>query len=142
MLLVPVTGGAQRRAAESPGSVLLREVSSEDLRRETGIEILNGTSKAKLLADIVAFLVAEGYRVEIGPAEPSREKTMILYRDGSLQSAWQVAKLIPGNQEMKKTDVFANPGASVRLLVGRDLAAQQERFAVIQRERLAGTASR
>ena len=142
MLLVPVTGGAQRRAAESPGSVLLREVSSEDLRRETGIEILNGTSKAKLLADIVAFLVAQGYSVEIGPTEPSREKTMILYRDGALQSAWEVAKSFPGDQEMKKTDTFTNPDSSVRVLLGRDMIAQRERFAVIRKERFAATAGR
>jgi hypothetical protein len=125
-----------------PGSVLLRRVSSEDLRRETSMEISNGSDRAKLLADIVAFLVAQGYRVEIGPTEPSREKTMILYRDGALQSAWEVAKFFPGDQEMKKTATFASPEASVRVLLGRDMAAHRKRFEVIQQERLAGTASR
>ena len=139
MLLVPVTGPS---GSASPGSVFLRQVSSEDLRRETAMEISNGSDKAKLLADIVAFLVAEGYRVEIGPAEPTREKTMILYRDGALQSAWEVAKFFPGNQEMKKTDTFTTPASSVRVLLGRDMIAYRKRFEVIQKERLAGTASR
>jgi len=74
--------------------------------------------------------------------EPSREKTMILYRDGSLQSAWEVAKSFPGDQEMKKTDTFTNPDASVRVLLGRDMIAQRERFAVIRKERFARTAGR
>ena len=143
MLLVPINGpGGSARPTDSPGSVLLRRVSSEDLRRETVVEISNGSDRAKLLADIVAFLMAEGYRVEIGTTEPSREKTTILYRDGSLQSAWQVAKSFPGDQEMKKTDVFATPNTLVRVLLGRDMAAHRERFDVIRRERLAGTASR
>lgn len=144
MLLVPVTGAGEsvRHTADKPGSVLLRRVSSADLRRETATEISNGSDKAKLLADIVAFLMAEGYRVEMGPVEPSRERTMILYRDGALQSAWQVAKSFPGNQEMKKTGKFASPDASVRVLLGRDMIAHRERFALIQRERLGGTASR
>jgi len=144
MLLIPVAGpaGGSRHAADSPGSVFLRQMSREDLRRETAMEISNGSDKAKLLADIVTFLVAKGYRVEIGPAEPSREKTMILYRDGSLQSAWEVAKLFPGNQEMKKTATFTSPNASVRVLLGRDMIAYRKSFEVIQKERLAGTASR
>ena len=74
--------------------------------------------------------------------EPLREKTMILYRDGALQAAWQVAKSFPGNQEMKKTGKFTSPNASVRVLLGRDMIAQRQRFEVIKRERLAGTAGR
>jgi tetratricopeptide (TPR) repeat protein len=141
-LLVPVFGAAAgaRGAAVNPGAVVLRRISGEELRRETAIEIVNASSRPELLAAVVAYLAAEGYRVEAGPAERALRTTAILYREGALQAAWQVAKSFPGDQEMKTTDGFARPGTAVRVLLGRDMVPRRAQFAVVRQQRGTGAA--
>ena len=47
-------------------------------------------------------------------------KTKILYKDGYLQEAYMVAKLIPGYQDFTKLNSLSSSNSHVQLLLGRD----------------------
>lgn len=130
-VLVPATGadGTLYRSTTGTGSVRLRRVSVEELRNEYGVGVEDGSGSAGLLDEVLSLLARQGFRVERVPPSVARrrERTMILYREGALQPAYQVAQAFPGYQEMKRTDA-ASPGSSVVVLLGRDMGASRRLF--------------
>ena len=113
-----------------PRSVRLRVVSVADLRRESPVELANASGSPVLLDEVIAGLTAQGYSVKVVDAvSAKRTRTLILYREGSLQPAYQVAQAFPGYQEMKKTATFNKPDSKVRVLLGSDMGTHRKSFA-------------
>ena len=90
----------------------------------------NQSKSPALLGAVTASLAAQGYRVEaVKESAKKRPKTVILYREGALQPAYQVAQAFPGYQEMKRTTTFDKNDSNVRVLIGRDMEAPRKKFA-------------
>ena len=51
--------------------------------------------------------------------------SMIFYREGYLQVAKELAKVIPGAQDMEKVDSLGRSSIGVRVLLGKDLVNMQ-----------------
>jgi tetratricopeptide (TPR) repeat protein len=114
-----------------PDTVRVRVVSAETLQQENPLELANESGSPTLLGAVTATLAAKGYRVEAvkESAKTKRTKTLILYREGALQPAYQVAQAFPGYQEIKRTETFDRTDSSVRVLLGRDMEAHRKSFA-------------
>jgi hypothetical protein len=113
-----------------PNAVRVRIVTAETLRKENPLELANQSKSPTLLGAVTASLAAQGYRVEaVKESAKKRAKTVILYREGALQPAYQVAQTFPGYQEMKQTEAFDKNDSKVRVLLGRDMEAHRKSFA-------------
>lgn len=102
----------------------------ENVRRPVGIEVVNGNGVNGMARRTVRYLEKKGLRFnKISTAQHSGfDKTEILYKDGYLQEAYIVAKLIPGYQDFTKLNSLSSSNLHVQLLVGRDFLFSQHIF--------------
>jgi|GEM_PF-6816928 len=88
-----------------------------------GVEIAGPDGLQPLIGQMAKKLAVAGFAVNPSgsPATGNPWKTMVYYREGHLYEAWDVAKAIPGWQDMKKVPAFERPEIKVRAALGRDL---------------------
>jgi hypothetical protein len=111
-----------------PGS--LEELVAENLLDRVLVQVSNGNGVRYMATRVGHFLESKGYSVgRIDNANHfNHPRTIIYYRDGFLHDAYQIAKEIPGYQEMSLSDQFNSPDIQVRLMIGKDVIRHDNRF--------------
>ena len=87
------------------------------------IEVSNGNGVNHMARKTAQYLEENGYVVSrvTNAGHFRHEKTIIYYREGYLQEAYRVAQVIPGWNEMEKTEMHGKPSIKIRVLIGKDL---------------------
>lgn len=87
------------------------------------VEVSNGNGVSGMAHRSAGLLRSYGFTVgRITNADHFNfHHSIIFYREGHLQAAQELAQVIPGTPEMKKTDFLGRETIGVRLLLGRDL---------------------
>jgi hypothetical protein len=77
-----------------------------------------------------SFLKKQGFNiVRVTNADHYRyEKAVVYYRGDAEWTARQILETIPGIREMKKVGGFDRDSIQVRIIVGKDLAADRKTF--------------
>jgi len=90
---------------------------------EAEIEISNGNGVIHMAKRVGAYLRSKGFPVKrlTNSKHFHHARSMIYYCEGYLQEAYQVAKEIPGWNEMKEVPNLESPSVKVKVLIGRDL---------------------
>lgn len=106
---------------------LARSKNKEKGSRSVGIEVANGNGVNGMARRTAGYLEKKGLNVyKISDAQHfGFSKTKILYKDGYLQEAYMVAKLIPGYQDFTKLNSLSSSNLHVRLLLGRNSISSQ-----------------
>ncbi|EKD35050.1 MAG: hypothetical protein ACD_75C02077G0003 [uncultured bacterium] len=94
---------------------------------KVAVEVSNGngtTGMAKRSAD---FLRGHGFTVRsiTNAKHFGFEESVIYYKEGFLQTAKDLAAVIPGVQELEKVESMAKPFVSVKVVLGRDLVTMR-----------------
>ncbi|MBL0713490.1 MAG: tetratricopeptide repeat protein [Desulfosarcina sp.] len=94
------------------------------------VKVVNGNGVNGMAGRIGRYLARRGFPVgHAANADHFNHRHTVLYfPEGYLHEAWEVAKAIPGYQEMKKTVAIRNSRIKITLLIGRDVAQYQDMF--------------
>lgn len=89
----------------------------------SGVEISNGNGITGMAGRSATFFKSLGFSVNRITNAPSfgYKTSIILYRDGCLELAKEIAKSVPGSQEFEKVVDLGRSGIGVRLVLGSDL---------------------
>jgi tetratricopeptide (TPR) repeat protein len=116
--------GMRQMPADSTKSTLLpqKNIPLPDYAKNT-IEVSNGNGVTGMAGKSAVFFRGYGFNIRsITNAENFRfRESIIYYKEGYLPLAKELVAIIPGAQNLKKVDSFANASIGVRLLLGRDL---------------------
>jgi Tfp pilus assembly protein PilF len=95
--------------------------------RSVRIEVVNGNGVYGMARRTAGYLEKKGLKVyKISNAQHfGLDKTKILYKNGYLQEAYMVAKLIPGDQDFTKLNSLSSSNLHVQVLLGRDTISSQ-----------------
>ncbi|MCJ7615679.1 MAG: tetratricopeptide repeat protein, partial [Desulfobacterales bacterium] len=95
--------------------------------RLVGIEVVNGNGVNGMARRTAVYLEKKGLKVyKISNAQHfGFDKTQIIYKNGYLQKAYMVAKLIPGYQDFTKLNSLSSSNLHVQVLLGRDAISSQ-----------------
>ena len=87
------------------------------------IEIANGNGVTGMAATVKRYLVGKGFPVlrASNAAHFGFRSTKVLYRAGSLQQAWRIAKEIPGEQNFEKVDDLNSETIAIKVILGKDI---------------------
>jgi tetratricopeptide (TPR) repeat protein len=98
--------------------------------RNMEIEISNGNGVRHMARRVGGYLKGKGYKVtRLTNAQHFQfADTTIYYCSGNLQDAYQVAKEIPGWNEMTKVVNLGRPSIKVKVLIGKDLVPYDSLF--------------
>jgi tetratricopeptide (TPR) repeat protein len=90
------------------------------------VEISNGNGVRHMAKRVGDYLQEKGVRRPLltNADHFNHQKTMIYYRRGYLQQAYQLAKLFPGYQEMEVTRKFSHGRTKMKVVIGKDLVSQ------------------
>lgn len=92
--------------------------------KSTAIEVSNGNGMTGMAGKSADYLRSYGFT--IGRITNARyfnfDASIILYREGFLQVAEELARLTPGFHNIEKVDSLERPSIGVRIILGRDLA--------------------
>ena len=128
---------AARQTATLPGfqaSAMLVNTENFDrtLHHSDGpyIEIANGNGVTGMAATVKRFLVDKGFPVlrASNAAHFGFRSTKVLYRAGSLQQAWRIAKEIPGEQNFEKVDDLNSETIAIKVILGKDIQSYYRHF--------------
>ncbi len=88
-----------------------------------GVEISNGNGVRHMAARVKAYLSGKGCRVTrlTNAAHFGFDRTTVLYMPGYLQSAYDIAREIPGWQEMEEVQSLDREDIQIRVRIGRDI---------------------
>ncbi|MDD4072496.1 MAG: LytR C-terminal domain-containing protein [Desulfobacterales bacterium] len=91
---------------------------------DLGIEVSNGNGVNRMATRVGRHLKNKGFHVTAvnNAIHFNHFHTMIYYSRGLLHEAYEVAKQIPGYQNMEKVDEFEKPEIRIRVLLGKDLS--------------------
>ncbi len=102
-----------------------RPKTTLDYLKSTAIEVSNGNGMTGMAGKSADYLRSYGFN--IGRVTNARyfnfDASIILYREGFLQVAEELARLTPGFHNIEKVDSLERPTIGVRIILGRDLAA-------------------
>jgi tetratricopeptide (TPR) repeat protein len=95
-----------------------------------GVEVSNGNGVRHMARDVGRMLSSHGVRVvALTNATHFRYPvTTVYYLKGYREYAVDVARNLPGLQNVKESDRPARPNAKIRVLIGRDLVSQKVRL--------------
>ena len=128
---------ATSRAATLPGfqaaaMLVNTETFDRALHHSDGpyIEIANGNGVTGMAATVKRFLVDKGFPVlrASNAAHFGFRSTRVLYRAGSLQQAWRIAKEIPGEQNFEKVDDLNSETIAIKVILGKDIRPYYRHF--------------
>jgi hypothetical protein len=95
--------------------------------KSTAIEVSNGNGMTGMAGRSADYLRSYGFT--IGRITNARyfnfDASIILYKEGFLQVAEELARLTPGFHNIEKVDSLERPSIGVRIILGRDLAEIQ-----------------
>ncbi len=93
-------------------------------KRKVILEVSNGTGVKGIAARSAVYFSEQGRYITSITNEQNFDfkKSIVFYRKGYLQDAFKIALMVPGYQVMKQVESLENPGVSVKLLLGQDLA--------------------
>jgi Flp pilus assembly protein TadD len=106
------------------------EQKEPDTPPEAGVEVFNGNGVNRMAARVGGYLRERGFLV-LSPKNAdhfNHPETKIYYCIGYLQDAYRVAQVIPGYQNMEKTEQLKHANAKVKVLIGRDMIPFDEVF--------------
>jgi hypothetical protein len=96
------------------------------------IQVSNGNGVRRMAAQVGRHLGAQGFAVGgvDNAAHFNHLQTVIYYRQGFLQAAYQLARTIPGFQNMERVTGFTRPGTAIHLVLGKDMLAHRRRLGI------------
>lgn len=108
----------------------------EQLNREIAdaaepyVKVVNGNGVNGMAGKVGQYLARQGFSVghAANANHFNHHQTVLYFPPGCMHFAWEVAKAIPGYQEMKKTVVVRTRRAEITLLIGRDVVKYQDKF--------------
>ena len=105
-------------------------IAGQQHDRNMEIEISNGNGVRHMARRVGGYLKKKGYEVtRLTNAQHFQfADTTIYYCSDNLQDAYQVAKEIPGWNEMKKVVNLGRPSIKVKVLIGKDLVPYDNFF--------------
>jgi tetratricopeptide (TPR) repeat protein len=94
------------------------------------VKVVNGNGVTGMAGRISRYLERSGFAVgHAANADHFNHRHTVLYFPaGYLHEAWEVAKAIPGYQEMKRTVAVESGRARITLLIGRDVVQFRDMF--------------
>jgi len=98
--------------------------------KDPGIEVSNGNGVNQMATRFGRYLKNKGFHVTAvtNANHFNHQHTMIYYCRGHLHDAYEVAKKIPGYQNMEKVDELGKPDIHIRVLIGKDLIGFNQLF--------------
>lgn len=92
-----------------------------------GVEISNGNGVTGLAKRSAKFFKSQGFSVKRITNAPNfgYQTSVILYREGCFKLANEIAKILPGSQDVEKVTDLGRPSIGVRLVLGGDLKAMR-----------------
>ena len=98
-------------------------ITPESAEKVIAIEVANGNGGYHTAKNWGAYLLEKGQRVSrVSNADNFHyQRTVVYYRDGYLQEAYQLAKQIPLYQNMKMVNEFENPQINIKVVIGEDM---------------------
>lgn len=98
--------------------------------KSASIEISNGNGIEGMAKRVKDYFNTNGYQnISVSNAKHfNYNKTIIFYEKNYLHTAYQIAKQIPGMQNMEKVDAADNHGVKVKILLGKDMVAYEKYF--------------
>lgn len=126
---VPVAAPPLKAEPTSPSSRVENPVSPESIH-SMKIEVSNGNGVPGMAAKVGAYLKRKNFSVTrlTNAANFGFGDTRLFYSPGYLHEAYELAKQIPGWQNMDKMSESGSSGIKVRLLLGRDLVRHKDLF--------------
>lgn len=90
-----------------------------------GIEVSNGNGVRRMAATVGDFLKRNGVRVSrlTNAGHFGHARTVIYYREGHYDEAWQVQRLLPGLSDQGHLVAARLDREPIRVLIGRDIMA-------------------
>ena len=94
------------------------------------VKVVNGNGVTGMAGRISRYLTQRGFSVgHAANAEHFNHRSTVLYfPPGHLHEAWEVARTIPGFQEMKETAAVRGQRPRITLLIGRDVVPHSDLF--------------
>jgi tetratricopeptide (TPR) repeat protein len=109
-----------------------RELHTRDLKvdsqkpnilKNVEVEVTNGNGVNRMASKVGSYLISKGLHVTryTNADHFNFNETKIYYHDDYLQDAFNVAKHIPGLQNMEKCKEFDRENIKIKVLIGKDL---------------------
>jgi hypothetical protein len=101
----------------------------EKYTSNTDVEISNGNGINRMARRVGEFLRKKGINVTwlTNADNFNYQETNIFYRDGYLDSAMYIEKMLPGTQDYQKSIISNRPdNINVKVIIGRDLIAHRD----------------
>jgi tetratricopeptide (TPR) repeat protein len=119
-----------KRSLNENATLVLNDKIAPVILDRDGVEISNGNGIPRMAKDVGEFLKKQGFKVvRLTNADHFKyEKASVYYRGDAEFTALQVKEAIPGITQMKKVAGFDRENVQVKVIVGKDLAAEKSTF--------------
>jgi tetratricopeptide (TPR) repeat protein len=119
-----------KRSLNEEATLVLDGKAAPAIIGRDGIEISNGNGVPRMARDVGNFLERQGFKVvRLTNAEHFKyAKAMVYYRGDAEFTALRIKGTIPGITQMKKVSGFERDNVQVKVIVGKDLAAERDTF--------------
>jgi tetratricopeptide (TPR) repeat protein len=119
-----------KRSLNEEASLVINDKNAPAILGRDGVEISNGNGVPRMAKDVGEFLKKQGFKVvRLTNADHFKyEKASVYYRGDAEFTALQVKEAIPGITHVKKVGGFDRDNVQVRVIVGKDLAADRNTF--------------
>jgi Flp pilus assembly protein TadD len=91
--------------------------------QKTDVQVTNGTGKAAMENWWKGYLSNKGVKVvkTTSTGQANHKETKVIYCEGFLQEAYQIAKQIPRYQNMERVKAIAGSDAKIMVIIGSDM---------------------
>ena len=103
--------------------ILIADLARPNREKQVEVEVTNGNGVHRMASRVGTYLLSKGLKVTrfTNADHFNFDKTKIYYHDDYLQDAFNVAKHIPGLQNMEKCREFNKKNIKIKVLLGKDL---------------------
>jgi tetratricopeptide (TPR) repeat protein len=103
---------------------LMADLENPNIPKDVEVEVANGNGVNRMASRVGTYLAKKGLHVTryTNADHFNFNQTKIYYHDDFLQDAFNVAKHIPGLQNMEKCEEFNQENIKIKVLLGKDLA--------------------
>ena len=100
------------------------------------IEISNGNGVNRMAQRVGNYLNSKGFNVGLltNAKHFNFDETKIYYLDEYLHDAFEVAKQIPGYQQMEEVQEFEKQNIKIKMLIGKDIIPYDKSFNLSAKE--------
>jgi tetratricopeptide (TPR) repeat protein len=105
-------------------------IRTDDIQKNFEIEISNGNGVNRMARRVGNYLNSKGFNVKrlTNANHFNFDETKIYYLDDYLQDAFDVAKQIPGYQQMEQVEEFERHRIKIKVLIGKDIVPYNKLF--------------